>query len=98
MFRSFTPIPAFFNLLQSSATYSANSIDDKLQPCRNPRRWYCGFVTEPPDSEEEGKWTEILEKKIKCFKNEGGEEYQIAGNFIHLCKLTIGAVTLREDV
>ena len=24
-------------------------------------------------------------KKIKFSKNEGGEEYQIAGNFIHLC-------------
>ena len=24
-------------------------------------------------------------KKIKFFKNNGGEEYQIAGNFIHPC-------------
>ena len=34
-------------------------------------------------SGEEGKGTEIFGKKIKNFKNEGGEEYQIAGNFIH---------------
>ena len=29
--------------------------------------------------------TEILGKKIKFFKNGSGEEYQIAGNFIHPC-------------
>ena len=32
---------------------------------------------------EEGKGTEILGKKLKLSKNEGGEEYKIAGNFIH---------------
>ena len=36
-------------------------------------------------SGEEGKRNEILEKKIKFSKNEDGEEYQIAGNFIHPC-------------
>ena len=36
-------------------------------------------------SGEEGKGTEILGKKIKISKNGDGEEYQIAGNFIHPC-------------
>ena len=31
-------------------------------------------------SGEEGKGTEILGKKINFLKNDGGEEYQIAGN------------------
>ena len=30
-----------------------------------------------------GEETEILWKKIKIYKNGGGEEYQIARNFIH---------------
>ena len=34
---------------------------------------------------EEGKGTEILGTKIKFLKNEGGEENQIGGNFIHHC-------------
>ena len=33
----------------------------------------------------EGKGTEIFGKKIKFSKNEGGDEYQIAGNFIRPC-------------
>jgi len=35
-------------------------------------------------SGEEGKGAEILGKNIKIFfKNGGGEEYQVVGNFIH---------------
>ena len=34
-----------------------------------------------------GKGTEILGRIINFFLNEGGEEYQIAGNFIHPCLL-----------
>ena len=36
---------------------------------------------------EEGQ--DILEKKIKILKNGGGEEYQVAGNFIHLWKVNM---------
>ena len=37
-------------------------------------------------SGEEGKWTGILGKKIKFSENEGGEEYQISGNFKQPCE------------
>ena len=33
-----------------------------------------------------GKGTESLGMKIKILKSEGGEEYQVVGNFIHPCK------------
>ena len=36
-------------------------------------------------SGEDGKGTEMLGKKIKIFKNGGGEEYQVGWNLIHPC-------------
>ena len=35
-------------------------------------------------------------KKIKFFKNEGGEEYQIAGNFIHPLSMGNGIMVLQQ--
>ena len=39
-------------------------------------------------SAEDGKGTEILGKKIKFKKDEGGEEYQTITTFIHPCDIT----------
>ena len=41
-------------------------------------------------SREDGKRTEILEKKIKILKDCGGEEYQVVGNFLHPCDQVLG--------
>ena len=45
-----------------------------------------------------GKGIGILGKKTKFSKNEGGEEYQSAGNFIHLWNITWKKGNFKKNV